>query len=71
MENTTVKKKALFVLDEFKKLYNDEVVEKIKELVDVYAEPLSCADIEKNPEILNDCEIISVDGAHQRWMRHF
>lgn len=52
------KKKALFVLDEFDKIYSEETVKQIKEVVDVYAEPLSCADIEKNPDILNDCEII-------------
>ncbi len=52
------KKKALFVLDEFDKIYSDESVERIKEIVDVYAPPLSCDDIKKNPDILNDCEII-------------
>lgn len=53
-----VKKKALFLVDEFKRIYSDEIVEKIKEIVDIYAPPQNCVDIEKNPDILNDCEII-------------
>ncbi len=52
------KKKALFVLDEFDRIYSDETVKLIKEITDVYAEPLSCEDIKKNPDILNDCEFI-------------
>lgn len=57
-ENLAVKKKALFVLDDFDTIYSEETVNLIKEVVDVYAGPLSCADIEKNPDILNECEII-------------
>lgn len=53
-----MKKKALFVLDGFETIYDEETVNKIKELVDIYAEPLRCADIEKNPEILKECELI-------------
>lgn len=57
MENA-MKKKALFVLDEFERIYSEEIVRQIKEVVDIYAPVQTTQDIKEHPEILSECQLI-------------
>ncbi|MFQ9872125.1 MAG: hypothetical protein ACLRVT_03625 [Oscillospiraceae bacterium] len=53
-----MKKKALFVLDEFERIYSEEIVRQIKEVVDIYAPVQTTQDIKEHPEILSECQLI-------------
>lgn len=52
--------KGLFIEEtsSFKRIYNPEQVEKIGEIVDIYAPPMTPGNIFDDAGILNDCEII-------------
>lgn len=52
------KPKGLFVADAWRVIYDDETMEAIRELVDIYDKPYKMDEILQNPAILADCEII-------------
>lgn len=50
--------KGLFILGNQPLIYDEQTTGKIKELVDIYAPPLTAAEVLEHPEALKECEII-------------
>ena len=52
--------KGLYILDDipFHQIYGPEEQRDIAELVDIYAPPQTCADIERTPRLLADAEVV-------------
>lgn len=55
-----MKKKALFILNENSrdKIYGPEETARIRELVDVYAPMMTADEVNGNPDVLRDCNIV-------------
>jgi phosphoglycerate dehydrogenase-like enzyme len=63
-----MKKRGIIIKNDlFAEIYGEKEIAEINRLIDVKCEPLTTAEVERNPEILRDCEIVMTEWGSVRF----